>query len=483
MTSDGTASRSRDRLFAGGEWLAPSSTAQLIVENPVDHSETGRAVDANAADVDAAVRAARDAFDRGPWPRMSPEERAGWMTRLADELEKRAEATSTLITAEIGQPVRVARPWGGVRPIAHLRFYAQMIRRPDIEEELRENMSRPGTSILRREPLGVAALIVPWNHPQASTTLKLAPALAAGCTVVIKPAPESPLDIFNMAEASLAIGMPPGVINIVTGGRETGRALVAHPGVDKVGFTGSSAAGREIAAQTVSRLKPVTLELGGKSAAILLAGADADEVMTSLRVASFENTGQTCALMARILTPRSRYDETVERLVALARDLRVGDPLDEETELGPLVSRRIHERVTGMVSRAESEGATLLAGDTPLPDTGYFVAPTIVTGADPDSEIAQEEIFGPVISVFAYDDVDDAVGLANNSRYGLAGAVFGDPDEALSVARRVRTGSIGINGYRPDLNTPYGGYGDSGLGREFAIEGLRNYQETKSIWR
>lgn len=473
----------RDDVFAGGEWLSPHSAARIELESPVDLSRTGGAVDADERDVDAAVRAAREAFDHGPWPRMGQEERAGWLEKLADEIERRAEATVALVTAEIGQPVRVAGPWAGVRPVAHLRYYAQLLRRPDAVEEVRENAMRPGTTIVQHEPLGVAALIVPWNHPQASTTLKLAPALAAGSTVVVKPAPESPLDIFNMAEASLAIGMPPGVINIVTGGRETGRALVRHPGVDKVGFTGSSAAGRDIAAETGARLVPATLELGGKSAAILLDDADLDAAMAALRVSSFENTGQTCALMARVLVPRAMHDEVVDRLVALARDLRVGDPTDQATELGPLVSRRIHERVTGMVSRAASDGATLLAGDTALPDTGYYVAPTIVTGADPGSEIAQEEVFGPVVSVFAYDGVDHAVALANDSRYGLAGSVFGDPDAALGVARRVRTGSIGVNGYKPDLNTPYGGYGDSGLGREFALEGLRNFQEVKSIWR
>ncbi|MGO1412292.1 MULTISPECIES: aldehyde dehydrogenase family protein [unclassified Microbacterium] len=473
----------QEEIFAGGEWLTPHAAARIELESPVDFRRTGGAVDGDERDVDTAVRAAREAFDHGPWPRMSPEERAGWLERLADEIERRADATVSLVTTEIGQPVSIARPWAGIRPIAHLRFYAQLLRRPDAVEEVRENAMRPGTTIVQHEPLGVAALIVPWNHPQASTTLKLAPALAAGSTVVVKPAPESPLDISNMAEASTAIGMPPGVINIVTGGRETGRALVQHPGVDKVGFTGSSAAGRDIAAQAGAQLKPATLELGGKSAAILLGDADLDAVMGALRVSSFENTGQTCALMARVLVPRAAHDEVVDRLVALARDLRVGDPSDPATELGPLVSRRIHDRVSGMVSRAAADGATLLAGDSDLPDTGYYVAPTIVTGAVPSSEIAQEEVFGPVVSVFAYDDLDDAVALANNSRYGLAGSVFGDPDEALGVARRVRTGSIGINGYKPDLNTPYGGYGDSGLGREFAIEGLRNFQEVKSIWR
>jgi len=327
-------------------------------------------------------------------------------------------------------------------------------------------------------------LPVPWNHPQASLTLKLAPALAAGCTVVIKPAAETPLDVFAFAEASLAIGMPPGVINIVPGGRETGQALVAHPGIDKISFTGSAEAGRQIASIGGQRLIPVTLELGGKSAAIVLESADLDAAFTSLRNAAFDNTGQTCALMSRVLAPASIYGEVRERLIALAQDLKVGDPRDESTELGPLVSKRIHDRVTQMVDRARADGATVVGGGQSLPDTGYYFAPTIVTDAALDSEIAQEEVFGPVVTLLPYDTVDDAVRIANDSRYGLAGAVYGaGEDEVLGVARRIRTGSIGLNGYRPDFNTPYGGYKDSGLGREFGPGAVRNFQETKSIWR
>jgi betaine-aldehyde dehydrogenase len=324
---------------------------------------------------------------------------------------------------------------------------------------------------------------VPWNHPQASTTLKLAPALAAGCTVVIKPAEETPLDAYHFAEASMAIGMPPGVINIVPGGRDTGRALVAHPGIDKVSFTGSAEAGKQIASAAGARLIPVTLELGGKSAAIVLESADLDEMFTSLRNASFDNTGQTCALLSRVVVPRSLYGTVRDGLVDLARSLRVGDPDDETTELGPLVSKRIYDRVTGLVDAARAEGATILAGDTPVPGGGYFVAPTIVDDVSPDSRIAQEEVFGPVVTILPYDGLEQAIEIANNSRYGLAGAVYGDPDEVLPVARRIRTGSIGLNGYRPDINHPYGGYKESGLGREFGPEAIGNFQETKSIWR
>ncbi len=482
MTLTAPRTVSRDSIFAGGEWVSPAGSAEVVVESPVDFSEVGRAPDAIAADVDVAVRAAREAFDHGPWPRMAPAERADWLDKLADEMERRGADTSDLITAEIGQPVRVSRPWAMVRPITHLRYYAKVARGATFEEEERPNIHGTGNSIVRREPLGVAALIVPWNHPQASLTLKLGPALAAGCTVVIKPAAETPLDVFAFADASLAIGMPPGVINIVPGGRETGQALVAHPGIDEISFTGSVEAGRQIASIGGSRLIPVTLKLGGKSAAIVLESADLDAAFGSLRHAIFDNTGQICAMMSRVLAPASIYDEVHDRLIALASDLTVGDPRDENTELGPLVSKRIHERVTGMVDRARAAGATVTPGGQSLPSEGYFYAPTVVTGADEHSEIAQEEVFGPVVTLLRYDDVDDAVRIANDSRFGLAGAVYGDESEVLGVARRIRTGSIGLNGYRPDFNTPYGGYKESGLGREFGAEAVRNFQEVKSIW-
>lgn len=471
----------RDAIFAGGKWVRPSTTTEIVLESPVDLSEVGRAPDSDTRDVDRAVSAAREAFDHGPWSRLTMAERAEWLDLLADEMEMRGAETSALITEEIGQPVRLSRTWGKTIPVAHLRYYANVARNMK-EEEHRANVRREGTSIIRKEPLGVAALIIPWNQPQASTTLKLGPALAAGCTVVIKPAAETPLDAYHIAEASRKIGLPPGVINIVPGGREAGAALVAHPGVDKISFTGSPETGKTILTVAAQRIVPVTLELGGKSAAVVLESVDLDVLFTSLRNASFDNTGQTCALLSRVVVPRSLEATVSDRLVELARDLRVGDPHDEATELGPLVSKRIHERVDGLVKDARARGATILAGDTALPGEGYFFAPTIVTGVTPDDRIAQDEVFGPVITVLSYDGVDQAIQIANNSRYGLAGAVYGDPDDALAVARQVRTGSIGVNGYRPDTNHPYGGYKESGLGREFAPEAIGSFQETKSIW-
>lgn len=470
-------------VFIGGKSLDALSSARLSVVNPADGSTVGSAPDSAPGDVDRAVRAARAAFDTGPWPKMTPAERGAWMDRLADHLEERAPEISALVTEEIGQPTSIARFMNGIRPVQHLRYYARLARELRVEEE-RANIDREGSSLHLRRPLGVAALIVPWNHPQSSTTLKLGPALAAGCTVVIKPAAESPLDIFAFARAAQAIGLPPGVINIVPGGRETGRALVSHPGVDKVAFTGSTAAGRSIAATAGERLVPTTLELGGKSAALLLEDADLSTVVESLRYAAFGNSGQNCVALSRVLVPTSRYDETVDALVALARDLRVGDPRQAGTEVGPLVSERAARRVCGMVEDARASGATVLAGDTPLPDRGCFVAPAVITGADIESPIAQHEIFGPVITVHRYAGTDEAVRMANATAYGLAGAVFGrDEDAALVAARHVRTGTIGVNGYRPDLGSPFGGTKDSGLGREFGPDAIENYRESVSVFR
>ncbi|WP_188805442.1 aldehyde dehydrogenase family protein [Citricoccus zhacaiensis] len=472
----------RSCFFSNGEFTAPSGTENIVVRNPADGTEVGQTPRGGEREVDHAVSAARRSFDSGPWPRLSPAERGEWLDKLADELERRGDDIAAMITAEIGQPIRVSTAWGGKRPVAHLRYYAQVAR--DLQNELeRPNAARKGTSTIRREPLGVAALIVPWNHPFASTTLKLGPALAAGCTVVIKPAEESPLDIYILAEACLTIGLPAGVINIVPGGRETGQILVAHPGIDKVGFTGSTAAGRSIASTMGERLLPVTLELGGKSAAIVLKSADLDMTMDSLRVASFENTGQTCASMSRVLVPQSRYAEVRDRLLAEMSGLRVGDPWDPETDLGPLVSTRIKDRALGLVHRAEESGVTVTRTHQDLPRTGCFVSPVLIENAAMDSEIAQTEVFGPVVSLHSYGSVEEAIDLANQSQYGLASAIFGDSAKAESVARRIQAGTVGINGYKPDLNHPYGGYKASGMGREFALEAVEAYQNTKTIWR
>lgn len=478
-----TLSLSRSALFAHGEWVPAHSPERLQATNPFTREAVGTAPDADAVDVDTAVRAARAAFDPGPWRRMSADERADLMVRLADELDARAEAMSQLVTAEMGQPIGMSRFVNGVMPAGQLRHFAAMARSFAFEQE-RANIDGPGTSVIRLEPVGVAGLIVPWNFPQSIVSAKLGPALAVGCTVVIKPAGETPLNALLLAEAVAAAGFPPGVINVVTGGRETGDALVRHPGVDKIAFTGSTAAGRVIARTCGERLIPVTLELGGKSAAIVREDADLEVTMAGLRATSFMNSGQTCFLLSRVLVPRRRQDEFTDALVDVARSLRLGDPTDEATEQGPLVSERIRSRVRSLVDAAREDGASILTGGRDLPDAeGYFYEPTIITGVDPSSPIAQEEIFGPVVVVLPFDDDEDAVRIANDSRYGLGGAVFTtDPEAGLEVARQVETGTLGINGYVPDLATPFGGYKDSGLGREQGVEVLYNYLHTKAIY-
>ncbi|GAA3199805.1 aldehyde dehydrogenase [Microbacterium terregens] len=473
---------SDNRLFVGGEWRPARSTLRIEVEDPYARTTVGVAPDGSFDDVDAAVRAARAAFDHGPWPRMTPDERAGYLERLADELERRGEGTASLVTGEIGQPVGFSRIVNIALPARHLRYFAEMIRGFAFEEQ-RQNANGPGTSVVRLEPVGVAGLITPWNYPQSILSAKLAPALAVGCTVVIKPAAETPLDALALAAAVEAVGFPPGVVNVVTGGRETGDALVKHPGVDKIAFTGSTAAGRIIARNCGERLIPVTLELGGKSAAIIAEDADIDVTLAGLRSGSFMNSGQTCFLLSRVLVPRTRKDELLEGLVELARSFRLGDPRDSATDMGPLVSERIRGRVRTMVEDARGEGAQILTGGRDLPgERGYFYEPTIIAGASADSQIAREEIFGPVVTVFEYDGIDEAIALANDSRYGLGGAVFSaDTAAALEIARAVQTGTIGVNGYAPDLATPFGGYKESGLGREQGTEVLYNYLNTKAI--
>ncbi|MCP2636338.1 aldehyde dehydrogenase [Microbacterium sp. HD4P20] len=484
MSSSIAADVRADSIYVGGEWIPSTAADRLDVRNPFDLSLVGSVPDGSAADIDAAVRAARAAFDHGPWPRLSPAERATWLELLADELERRGAETAATVTAQNGQPIGMSRVLSGMVPATHLRYYADQVRRFEAEE-IRENVSFPGSTVVRHEPVGVCGLIVPWNYPQSLLSAKLAPALAVGCTVVVKPAGETPLDARAVADAADAIGMPPGVINIVTGGRDTGRALVEQPGVDKIAFTGSTAAGRAIAARCGERLIPVTLELGGKSAAVVLDDADAAHTLAQLQSLSFMNSGQTCFLLSRVLVPRARLAEFTEGLAEVARGLVLGNPLDEATQQGPLVSERIRSRVRSLVDAGAAAGARIVTGGRDAPGLeGYFYEPTVVTGVDPRDPLAQEEVFGPVVTVSGYDSDQEAVDLANDTVYGLGGAVFsGDDERALAIARRIETGTIGINGYRPDIGSPFGGYRASGLGREHGPEALTNYVKIKAVYR
>lgn len=471
-----------------------STTAKVFVDGrfrladrvqPVIEAATGAPLgdgaSATEAEIDAAVAAARAALSG--WQSASPDHRAEVLLAFAAALDARARTTDELVTRENGMPMSLSRGANGRFPAALVRYYAQLIADTPIEE-IRPSMI--GHTVVRREAIGVVAAIVPWNYPQALAAFKLAPALAAGCTVVLKAAPETALDALVFAEAAAEAGLPPGVLNVVPGGAAAGAYLVAHPGVDKVTFTGSTAAGRSIGEVCGRLLRPVTLELGGKSAAIILDDADLDATMTGLRTASFANNGQTCHLSSRILVPRSRYDEVLDALVSMVGELKVGDPLDKSTDIGPLVSARQRDRVLGYIEAGKNSSAKLVAGGSVPADQqrGWFVSPTVFADVDNADRIAQEEIFGPVLAVIAYDGDDEAIALANDSEFGLAGTVWStDEERATEVARAVRTGTVGINDYQLDFRAPFGGVKASGIGRELGPEGLEPFFAVKSIYR
>ncbi|WP_313674715.1 aldehyde dehydrogenase [Mycolicibacterium sp.] len=467
------------QLFIDGEFR-PADRCEPVLEAATGEL-LGDGASATEADIDAAVAAARAALPG--WASASPDHRAGVLMAFAAALHKRADSTTELVTRENGMPMRLSRGANGLFPAALLGYYAKLITETPIEE-IRPSMI--GHTIVRREPVGVVAAIVPWNYPQALAAFKLAPALAAGCTIVLKASPETALDALVFAEAADEAGMPHGVLNVVPGGTAAGAHLVSHPGVDKVSFTGSTAVGRIIGETCGRLLRPVTLELGGKSAAIILDDADLRATMTGLKSVSLINNGQTCFLGSRILAPRSRYGEVVEALADMVNGLTVGNPLDDATDIGPVVSSRQRERVLGYIESAKASDAKLVAGGGVPRDQprGWFVAPTVFADVDNADRIAQEEIFGPVLAVIAYDSDEQAVALANDSEFGLAGTVWStDVDRATEVAREIRTGTVGINDYQLDINAPFGGVKASGIGRELGPEGLDEFFELKSIYR
>lgn len=472
--------REHDRLFIGGDWAAPAGTGTIDVISPHTEEVIGRVPEGTEADIDAAVAAARRAFDEGPWPRMAPAERAEIVGRLASIYAERQQEMADLVTAEMGSPIMFSVFGQAAIPQMVLQYYVDLAGTYTWEEE-RQGMLGPVT--VTQEPAGVVAAIVPWNVPQFTLMLKLAPALIAGCTVVAKPSPETPLDSYLLAEWIKEAGIPDGVVNIVPAGREVGAHLVAHPGVDKVSFTGSTAAGRKIGAVCGEQLKRVTLELGGKSAAIILDDADLESTVEGFKLASLMNNGEACAAQTRILASRRRYDEVADALASMVGGLAVGDPADYGTEIGPLVTKRQQERVENYIRVGQDEGAKLITGGLNRPhDRGWYVAPTVFGDVANDMRIAREEIFGPVLVLIPYEDEDDAVRIANDSDYGLGGSVWtSDPAHGVEVARRIRTGSCGVNMYTLDPNTPFGGYKNSGLGRELGPEGLLAYLEHKSI--
>jgi acyl-CoA reductase-like NAD-dependent aldehyde dehydrogenase len=473
-----------DELFIAGTWQAPSTERRIEVVSP--HTETTIASVAAAApaDVDRAVAAAREAFDNGPWPRTDPAERIATVRGLAEIYGVRRADMADLITAEIGAPIGFAQRAQVALPWTMMSAFCDVAQRYPWRED---RPGRYGADIrVLREPAGVVAAIVPWNMPQFLIATKLIPALLAGCAVVLKPAAESPLDAILLAEIIAESDLPPGVVSVLPGDGAVGEHLVRHPGVDKVSFTGSSAAGRAVASACARDLKRVSLELGGKSAAIVLDDADPAAVASGVRSASLSNSGQICNALTRILVPQTRAAEFTDALAAEMSALVVGDPTDSATQVGPLVAQRQQRRVTGYIEQGVRDGARVALGGTGMPDgldRGWYVKPTLFDSADNSMTIAREEIFGPVLTVIPYADTEEAIRIANDSDYGLAGSVFtADDERGFEVAARIRTGTFGVNqGYPMDPFAPFGGVKASGYGRELGREGIDGYTETKSV--
>jgi aldehyde dehydrogenase (NAD+) len=471
------------KLFIGGSYVDPATDATLEAVSPVTEEVFGRTPEAAPADMDRAVAAARRAFDEGPWPRMAVAERVEVLRRLRGLYEARSDELARLISAETGSPYSwslLGQVWA---PIMIWDYFLTMAAEYPWEE-LRPGLLGP--TVVRSEPVGVAAAIVAWNVPQFLTVSKIAPALVAGCTVIVKPAPETALDSYLLADMAIEAGLPEGVLNIVPAGREGGAYLAAHPGLDKIGFTGSTAAGKAVLAAAAPNLTRVTLELGGKSAAIILPDADLGTTIPRLLPLSYMNNGQACVAQTRVLVQRDRYAETVEAMAEAVRELKVGDPFDPATAIGPLVAERQRDRVESYIAKGVGEGARVVAGGgRPRGagvDRGWFVEPTLFADVHNSMVIAQEEIFGPVVAVIPYADEADAVRIANDSDYGLSGSVWSaDTGHALAVARRVRAGNYGVNTFGMEFNAPFGGFKQSGIGREFGPEGLRAYLETKTM--
>jgi len=469
------------QLFIAGDWIQPSTSATFDVISPHTEETIARVAEGREADMDRAVAAARAAFDTGPWPRCSAAERADVMARVLGLLQERAAELAITITSEMGSPISFSNLGQVMAANMLLDYYIQLARTFPFEE-VRPGMQGP--TLVRQEPVGVAACIVPWNVPLFTTMLKLGPALAAGATVVLKPAPETPLDALILADVLRAAQVPAGVVNIVAAGREVGEYLVRHPGVDKVAFTGSTAAGRRIGAICGEQLKRMTLELGGKSAAIILDDADVQFAVGGLLPAAIMNNGQACVAQTRILVSRQRSGEVIDALVDAVRTIQVGDPMDPATWCGPLAAARQRERVEGYIRIGRDEGARIACGGGRPAGLarGWYVEPTVFVDVHNRMRIAQEEIFGPVLAVIPYDSVDEAVRIANDSDYGLSGTVWtGDVDQGLEIARRVRTGTYTVNGFAMEFSAPFGGFKASGLGRELGPEGLSAYLEPKQI--
>jgi aldehyde dehydrogenase (NAD+) len=472
-----------ERLFIDGRWVEASSTRRLTPINPATEQPIISVAEALEADVDEAVAAARKAFDSGPWPRMTAAERAPYLLRLVNELRKRRLELSASFVEQVGAPIWIAE--GQMELMFGIYERHAALADTFCWEEPRQSLFyTQDYGLLVREPVGVVAAIAPWNAPLLTVANKVAPALIAGCTLILKPSPETPIDSYILAECAEAAGLPAGVLNLVAAERAASEHLVRNPGVDKVSFTGSSATGRRIAALCGERIARCTLELGGKSAAIVLDDFDIGEAAGNLGFSLCILTGQNCANLSRVLVSERRHDQLVEAMAAMLKTIRIGDPYDKETLMGPLAMKRQLERVERYVAIGKTEGAQLVAGGArPASSScGYYFEPTIFAHVNNRSTIAQEEIFGPVVSIITYRDVDEAIALANDSIFGLNGAVFtNDLEQAYRVSRRIRTGTMGQNGSRVDFSISFGGFKQFGLGREGGPESVLPYLESKTV--
>jgi aldehyde dehydrogenase (NAD+) len=467
----------RDKVYIDGAWVPSTGKGTIDVVNSTTEEVMGHIPAGTAEDVDKAVKAARKAFES--WSSTSVEERAKYLTRITEGLQARMDEIATLVSREVGMPKSLSLLVQAGLPLMDFQNTASLVSEVQFEEQV-------GNSLIVREPVGVVGAITPWNYPLHQVAAKVAPALAAGCTIVLKPSEVAPLNAFVLAEIIDDVGLPAGVFNLVTGtGDVVGEAMSAHPDIDMISFTGSTRAGKRISEVAAATVKRVTLELGGKSPNVILDDADLEQAVADGVAKAFLNSGQTCSALTRMIVPRSKLAEVEAIAKATAEAFTPGDPFGESTRLGPLVSEAQRERVRGYIKKGEKEGARLVTGGAETPEgleQGYFVRPTVFSDVTTDMTIAQEEIFGPVLSILPYDDDEEAVRIANDTIYGLAGGVWsGDAERAKAVARRIRTGQVEVNGGSFNPMAPFGGYKQSGKGRELGKFGIEEYLETKSL--